>query len=113
MLTKKQFIDMLKFMSKKNKQQDAFCGMLEDMSANSGYVTSFIYSEYEEKLLDLLRDNLDDIDDDISYFLYELGGIADIDTIIPNEKCPTFNDGILYNSAATLYDYLISKQKKL
>lgn len=112
MLTKEQFIDTLKFMSEKYEQQNKFSSLLEEMSNNSGMVCAFIYAGYDHVLLDLLKTTLNDKDDDISYFLYELDGIIDIDKVIPDKDCPRWEDKILYNSASTLYDYLISNYKR-
>lgn len=105
-MTKEQFIDMLRFMSKKYKQENKLCSVLEEMSDEACYSNAFVYSEYSEKLLELLMHILNDKDNDISYFLYELNGIDDVDIVVPDDKCPKWNDKILYNSASSLYDYL-------
>ena len=112
MLSKEEFIDILRFMSKKHKQEDKFCGVLEELSGNGSFAETFIYSEYEEKLRELLRNVLHDEDDDLGYFLYELNGIDDVDIIVPDEECPRWEDKIMYNSASSLYDYLASNYKR-
>lgn len=112
MISKEEFIDVLRFISKKHKQEDKFCGVLEEMSGGESFAETFIYSEYEEKLRELLRNILHDEDDDIGYFLYELNGIDDVYIIVPDEKCPRWEDKIMYNSASSLYDYLARSYKR-
>lgn len=111
MIAKEKFIDALRFISKKAAQETKLCSVLEEMSnGQGGYATAFVYAEYSMKMLELLQDSLNDKDDDISYFLYELGGIDDVDIVVPDVKCPRWDDEVMYDSAASLYDYLVRNQ---
>lgn len=106
MIAKEKFIDTLRFMSKKAAQENKLCTVLEEMSDDCGCANAFVYGEYSMKLLDLLRDSMMDKDDDIGYFLYELGGIDDVDIKVPEGQCPRWDDEVMYDSASSLYDYL-------
>lgn len=106
-ISKEKFVEILKFMREQSIKQDKFITVLEELSPNS-YCDCFLFSAYENKLIDLLMIMLDDTDEDISYFLYELNWINKEEV----ESSVKEGDKLLYNSPETLYDYLINKMNK-
>ena len=106
-LTKEDFLSVLDFIKEQRDKETKFIDVLELLSPQE-YCNAFIYSQYEDKMVNLLRTILDDESDDIGYFLYEMEqGTSSIVT------GPTDQDGnVLYSNAAELYDYLMKKADK-
>ena len=71
-LTKEKFVKYIEFIKTQCLNQDKFIDALELLSPHT-YCDAFIYSSYENILLELIEDLLDDDEDDIGYFLYETG----------------------------------------
>lgn len=109
-LTKEKFVKYIEFIKTQCLNQDKFIDALELLSPHT-YCDAFIYSSYENTLLELIEDLLDDDEDDIGYFLYEMGYLnKDLKNL---ENLPRDDNGnILYDSPETLYDYLVGKMKK-
>ena len=109
LISKEEFIEYLEFIKDQSDKQLNFMNALEAMCPGE-YVNTFLYSEYEHRLVQLLKNILNDTEDDIEYFLYELSAYDYDHLIVPDEKCPTDkNNKILYNSPETLYNYLVGK----
>ena len=100
MLTKEEFIEYINFIQQQRDKQSNFLDALEELADNKEYCNCFLYASYEDKLVKLLKTVMNDKDDDIGFFLY------DMDDVGPAED----QDGnILYKTVSELYDYLIKK----
>jgi hypothetical protein len=108
-LTKKEFKDVLNFIYKKNKQEDAFCTLLENMTPDHEIVPAFIYAGYADTIIRLLEVMFEDKKGDIFHFMYDLDGLKHGKDGIPTEFCPYDKDKktVLYKDVDSLYDYLI------
>lgn len=108
-LTKQKFIDYINFIKTQYKNQDKFLDGLEALCP-ACICDAFIYEDYQNKLLDLLSEIMQDNGDDIGFFLFEADYI-DLDEkdlnleMFPRDE----NDNPYYTSLSTLYDYLESK----
>lgn len=113
LLSKEEFKKVLKDVSDLFHKEDMFCAALESLTNNNEPVTAFIYTQPIDMVMKLLGKMMNDEDDDIGYFMYELDAINTDDFHINPDKCPTESDGktILYHDADTLYDYLTKGKK--
>lgn len=109
MISKETFIKTLEFIKKKSEQENDFQLALEKLSDEEGYYAPSIYSEYSMMLVKVLGEALNDVDDDIGYFIWELDAFDYPNMKVPEEKCPMYNDKVIYSSPETLYDYLTTK----
>ena len=109
-LGKEEFVDYLNFIKDQYKKQDTLISAFETLCPGH-YCDTYIYEEYEAHLIKLLQSIMNDKDDDIGIFMYEVEYIDhDLDKI-NKAWLPTGEDGKpLYASPETLYDYLISKK---
>lgn len=73
MLNRKSFKSYINFIKEKNEQQNKLCSILEDMSPGC-FVDAFIYAEYEQNLLSLIKEvmALKEDDDILDYWMYDL-----------------------------------------
>lgn len=102
-ISKEEFIDYITFIEEQAKKQDKFLEALKEMSPGS-YCDCFLYNAYEDKLIDLLQKIMNDTEDDIGYYLYEMSS---------EESYPRDEKGnILYKDKESLYNFLISKYKE-
>lgn len=109
MITKERFVKLLKFIKTQNKKQEKFVHVLEELSPNC-YCDCYLYTDYEAELTHLLSEILNDTDDEIGHFLYDLDWLNN--SKIEKDRCPQDADGnILYSSVETLYDYLVNKKE--
>ena len=103
MINKKLFKDTIKFILKKQKQQNKFCDMLEEMSPGCR-CDAIIYSDYETKIVELLQAALNDESDLLGYYLYEFINFTEEQQKQQIKLTPVLE------SLDTLYDYLASKE---
>lgn len=96
-IKKEQFVAAINLIEESRKKQDTFIAALETLSPAT-YCDCFLYADYEQKMIELLQLILDDIEDDIGYFLYE---------VEPEERAVAKKQ---YQSAENLYDYLTTKK---
>lgn len=109
MITSDEFKELLVFIQDQDKKELTFMDALEGLCQGE-YINAFIYSQYKQKVIELLENMFNDKDEDISYFLYEMDAADHENMIVPDEKCPMDKDKkILYNSPETLYNYLVGK----
>lgn len=105
-LTKEEFKNILKEMQDLYRKQDNFCRCLESM-ADSEIIPAFIFGKSLDMIQNLLAKMLDDENDDIGYFLYELDAINSENLEIEKDYAPTDESGnILYYDEDSLYNYL-------
>ena len=106
MLSKETFVKTIDLIIDQRKKQDALCDALEACSPGC-YCDAFVYSKYEENTVNILKEDMNDIDDLIGYFLYDL----------PNFTAQERDDILAENpemkNAETLYDYLVKKAADL
>lgn len=110
MISKEYFVKTLNFLKNKDKLQEKFMSVLEEMSPGS-YCDCFIYSEFTDKIIELLETLMDDTGHEISYFLYDAGWLtSNKNDILKKYQPKSIGDGyerILYTNPETLYDYLV------
>lgn len=108
MLTKEEFIDYLNFIKDQYQKQNKLVDIFEELCPNH-FCETYIYEEYESRMVDLLEKFVEDKNDNIGRFLYDADYInCDVNNI-NLALLPTDKDGNpLYDSPETLYDYLIS-----
>lgn len=102
-MTKETFVKTIDFILKAREQEDKFCNILRELSGNEFYCDAYIYSGYENLVVDILRKDFDDRDDNIGYYLYEY-----LD--FPEEaKKEQLKETPWFESVETLYEYLKSE----
>lgn len=108
MLSKETFVKTLDFIKDLGIKQCNFVKALESLSPIT-YCDAFIYDGVIDFLVNMLIEELNDINADIEYFLFEMNYVDD--NSFDAALCPKYSDGtILYNSPETLYNYLINKK---
>lgn len=109
MLSKKEFLELIEFIQKQEEKQEIFLKALDTLSPGT-YNDCFIYGEYENKLVSLIKKVMGDTNDELGYYLYEMQGInEDINYEYDKEVCPKDEQlNVLYYSLSSLYDYLVS-----
>jgi len=98
-LTKKEFIDYLQFMYDQEKKQEQFVKALENLCPGN-YCDCWLYSDYAEKYIELIRKLMNDKNDCIRFFLFDMerGKSAfylNLDGAGPD--VPYHNEGELYD----------------
>lgn len=108
LLSKEEFKQALMDVSDLVYKEDLLCGVLESLTDSAEPVCAFIYSQPIDMILKLLGKMMDDENDEIGYFLYDLDAIDAKDLSVDPNKCPTDPLGgkTPYHDADTLYDYL-------
>lgn len=110
MISKEYFVKTLNFLKNNDKLQEKFIGILEEMSPGS-YCDCFLFSQFTDKIVDLLELIMDDTEHEISYFLFDAGWLtSNKNDILKKYQPKSIGDGyerILYKNPETLYDYLV------
>lgn len=101
MITKEQFLDYINFIKIKRTQQDKLCAILEELCPGE-YCNTFIFTEYEDKLVDLLAHLFNDTTKLIEYKLYEFD-----DWVSEKEKERQIIETPEVETWDSVYDYLI------
>ena len=110
-LTKEEFIKTLKEMQTLNRKQDDFCKCLENITEDA-IIPAFIFSRSIDIIQNLLVKIMDDKEDDIGYFLYDMDAINSENLKGKKQNAPMYKSGtILYDDADSLYDYLTRRKK--
>lgn len=110
-LTKEEFIKTLKEMQTLNRKQDDFCKCLENITEDA-IIPAFIFSRSIDIIHNLLVKIMDDKEDDIGYFLYDMDAINSENLKIEKDRAPAYLSGdILYEDADSSYDYLVRRKK--
>lgn len=116
MISLDEFKDYLLFIREHRVKEEALMEALEALCPEN-HCDCFLYSQYEEKIINLLKEILNDRNNEIDYFVYDLNGLENKSLVVEDKmKCPTYElkDGgecMLYYSADTLYEYLTRYQK--
>ena len=105
MITKEKFLEIIEFINKKNQQQEDLAKAFEAMCPGL-YTDTLVYSEYEDKILELLTIMLDDDTGLISYKLYEFDTFLDDET-----KAEQIKETPEVETWEKVYDYLITQQE--
>ena len=103
-ISKEDFVSYMNFIEKKQLLQNKFCSVLEELSENC-YCDAFIYSDYEEKLVNLLTQIMEDESELITYKLYEF------DQFDAAQKAKQLKETPEVETWETVYDYLIENIK--
>ena len=103
MISKETFVNYMKFIEAKQRQQDKLADILEEMSPTFR-CDALVYVDYEEKLVSLLQDVLQDETDLIGYKLYEF------DQFDAESKAEQLLKTPEVESWETVYDFLTSKE---
>ena len=69
-LSKEEFVDCLNFIKDRYKKQDTLISAFETLCPEH-YCDTFIYEEYDARLIKLLQNIMGDEDDDINIFMYK------------------------------------------
>jgi hypothetical protein len=100
MITKEKFVEYMEFIERKDAQEHLFMETLETLCPGN-YCDAFIYAEYEDKLISLLQNMLNDINDLITYRLYEYPMLTE------EEKADQVKETPEVESWETVYEYLL------
>ena len=103
LFTREEFVEYIRFIQEQDEKQLKFIDALEALAPGE-YCNVFIYSEYQNKLLELIQRALNDENDDIGYKMYEF------DQFSPREKESQLEETPWLESWETLYDYLANKE---
>lgn len=111
MISKEKFVEIIEKLRKTNDLQD----FIQKTINESGIDSDFIYGHsfviaHEEIVVDLLTVIMNDDDDDIGYFIYELDYGRNWEPGYVTDK--DGNDIDAFQSADKLYDYLISRRNE-
>lgn len=99
LISKEEFVEYIDFIHQQDKKQDKFLEAIDELADGKEYCNCFLYASYEDRVVRLLGKLTHDVDDDLSYFLYE-----------HHDGFPTNSDGqSIYQDASTLYDYLLKQ----
>jgi hypothetical protein len=97
LLTKKEFINCLNFIYEQEEKQEQFVKALENLCPGN-YCDCWLFNDYAEKYTELLKKLMDDKNDDIRYFLYDM----------ERGKARDYAH-TAYHNEEELYDYLIEQ----
>ena len=100
LFTKKEFIGYIKFIQDQDKKQLKLIDALESLVPGE-YVNAFIFTEYENKLLELIQKALNDENDEIGYKMWEF------DQFNPEEQERQLKETPWLKSWGDLYDHLV------
>ena len=98
-LTKEEFIDCLYFIYSQEVKQEHFVQALENL-CQGNYCDCWLYNDYAEKYIELLRKLMNDTNDDIGFFLYDM----------ERGKSKSYPN-MPYHNEVELYDYLAKEHK--
>ena len=102
MISKEEFIEYIEFIQTKRRHEMELSEVLEMLCP--GYrCDALIYNDYEDKLLDLLKNMFNDTDDLIKYKLYEFDEFDDVTQGEQIMETPEVA------SWSTVYDYLVNR----
>lgn len=105
MIKKSTFEDIVDFMLKQSKKEDEFCDFLTDLVGSEyGHCTAYIYTRYEDKMLRLLNEVMEDDDNWIGYYIYDFNSFS------PKDKEEQLKETPFLESPGKLYDYLMEKR---
>ena len=109
MLSREEFLNLIEFMQQQEAKQETFIKALDVLSPDT-YNDCFIFTDYENEIIALIEKILYDTEDELGYYLYDMGGlIQPIDYEYSEDECPKDSNGnVLYNSLSSLYDYLVN-----
>lgn len=99
-LTKEEFMDCLYFIYGQEAKQEQFVQALENLCPGN-YCDCWLFNEYAEKYIELLQKLMNDKNDDIRFFLYEM----------ERGKSKSYPNA-LYHNESELYDYLAKEGNK-
>jgi len=97
LLTKQEFINCLNFIYKQEEKQEQFVQALENLCPGN-YCDCWLFNDYAMQYVKLLTKLMDDKNDDIGFFLYDMER--------GNSK---FYSNVPYQNEEELYDYLIEQ----
>jgi len=108
LLTKEEFTNYLNFIYKQEEKQEQFVQALENLCPGN-YCDCWLFNDYAEKYIELIKKLMNDKNDDIEFFLYDFERgksvfYSNVDGSGPN---------IPYHNEEELYDYLVEQDKKL
>ena len=103
-ISKKEFVEYMEFIEGKQKLQNKFCDVLEELSKGC-YCDAFIFSDYEGMLINLLIKVMHDETELITYKMYEF------DQFTPAQKAKQLAETPEVETWETVYDYLIKNIK--
>lgn len=104
MINKQTFLEMIDFIKEKNSQQEALVKVFEKMCPGF-YCDTLVYSEYEDKVIKLLSQAMEDESGLISYKFYEF------DSFNESAQKQQLTETPELRSWETVYDYLISQKE--
>ncbi len=99
LMKKEEFLDCMDFIKKQRQKQDKFIEGLEALTDNTEYCNCFCYFGYEERYLQLIEKLMNDKDQDIRYFMYDM------------DFGETLFDEALYTNEEELYNYIKRKNE--
>ena len=99
-LSKEQFLRIIDFIKTKDKQEDKFCSVLEELVPGE-YCNAFIFYEYRDLVFNLLQTMFDDQSDLIVYKMYEFDNFSEEAKKQQLKLTPELE------SWGTVYDYLV------
>lgn len=103
-MDKQTFIETIAFIYEERTRQDRFCDVLEFLSPGE-YCNCFLYNRYEERLINMLVEIMDDKESDlIRYKMYEF------DTWNIYDKEEQLKETPYLENWETLYDFLQLKK---
>lgn len=100
MLKKETFLEAIATIKRHREKEDKFHDGLQAVSPDT-YNDTFLYTDYEAEIVELLVEAMDDKDEVIPYFIYELefGTSKQLGLFVDQEK-------IDLSSAEKVYEYL-------
>ena len=108
--SKEQFVKVIDRLKSANDLQDQIQDLMYEAQDNidSDFMNAAsLMINHEDTIVDLLKVIMDDEDDDISYFIYELDYGRDY---YPGCIVEASGENIDFSTADKLYDYLVSRR---
>lgn len=105
MISKETFIKAINFIEEQEKKEEKLCEVLEDLAGDYYRCEAFIYNQYQDMLLNVLQEDLDDTTDLIGYYLYEYRDRSE------EQKQEQLKETPELESLETIYDYLVKEKE--
>jgi len=101
-LSKEEFIGALNFIYKQEEKQEQFVHALENLCPGN-YCDCWLFNEYASEYIRLIQKLMNDVNNDILYFLYDMERGKSSSYAYKNAP---------YHNESELYDYLVKEGNK-
>lgn len=105
MISKETFIKAINFIEEQEKKENKLCEVLEDLAGDYYRCEAFVYNQYQDMLLNVLQEDLNDTTDLIGYYLFEYRDMSE------EKKKEQLKETPELESLETIFDYLVKEKE--